>query len=194
MRAAGGVCAASPGRRRGERVDPPTSVSNPRRRRRSPELKPTAFTARPPDLPPRPSMAVDFAITCSFVRPGRRRYPVLVHRAAALLRASFRPHLAMTRLRFANASPPSGWIEDLQAVDYARHTSKSVLAGASTLLIHISISKSADQAIFSRRRRYLPRPNRPPQAAIRVGNPAPTIGPGTAAVETEVSSSSPTTP
>ena len=60
---------------------------------------------------------------CSLVRPGRPRYPVLVHRAAALLHASFRPHLATTPLRFANPSPPSGWIEDfhLQAVDHARH-------------------------------------------------------------------------
>ena len=81
-------------------------------------------------------MAVDFAIICSLVRPGRPRYPVLVHRAAALLHASFRPHLAMTPLRFANPSPPSGWIEDLhlQAVDHARHTNKSpalVRSGAS---------------------------------------------------------------
>jgi hypothetical protein len=69
-------------------------------------------------------MAVDFAISGSLVRPGRPRDPVLVHRAAALLHASFRPHLAMTPLRFANPSPPSGWIEDfhLQAVDHARHT------------------------------------------------------------------------
>jgi hypothetical protein len=30
----------------------------------------------------------------------------------------------MTPLRFANPSPPSGWVEDfhLQAVDHARHT------------------------------------------------------------------------
>ena len=45
-----------------------------RTRRRSPEVRPTAFNARPPDLPPRPLMAVDFAITCSLVRPGRPRY------------------------------------------------------------------------------------------------------------------------
>ena len=79
---------------------------------------------RPPDLPPRPSMTVDFAITCSLVRSGRPRYPVLVHRAADLLHTFFRPHLAMTPLRFANPSPSSGWIEDfhLQAVDHARHT------------------------------------------------------------------------
>src|SRR5499427_4118434 len=92
--------------------------------RRSPEVRPTAFAARPPDLPPRPLMTVDFAISCSLVRPGRPRYPVLVHRAAALLHASFRRRLAVTPLRFANPSPPSGWIEDfhLQAVDHARHT------------------------------------------------------------------------
>jgi hypothetical protein len=91
---------------------------------RPPEVRSAAFTARPPDLPPRSLMTVDFAISCSLVRPGRPRYPVLVHRAAALLHASFRPHLAMTPLRFANPSPPSGWIEDfhLQAVDHARHT------------------------------------------------------------------------
>src|SRR5205809_349617 len=95
--------------------------------RRSPEVRSTAFPARPPDLPPRSLMTVDFAITCSLVRPGRPRYPVLVHRAAALLRASFRLRLATTPLRFANPSPPSGWTEDfhLQAVDHARHTSQT---------------------------------------------------------------------
>src|SRR6266566_2846325 len=95
--------------------------------RRPPEVRSTAFTARPPDLPPRPLMTVDFAINCSLVRPGRPRYPVLVHRAAVLLRASFGPRLATTPLRFANPSPPSGWIEDshLQAVVHARHTIKS---------------------------------------------------------------------
>jgi hypothetical protein len=92
--------------------------------RRPPEVRSAAFTARPPDLPPRPLMTVDFAISCSLVRSGRPRYPVLVHRAAVLLHASFRPRLATTPLRFADPSPPSGWIEDshLQAVDHARHT------------------------------------------------------------------------
>jgi hypothetical protein len=44
-----------------------------------------------------------------------------------LLHASFRPRLATTPLRFANPSPPSGWVKDfhLQAVDHARHTRKS---------------------------------------------------------------------
>src|SRR5438067_1499158 len=95
--------------------------------RRPPEVRPTAFAARPPDLPPRSLMTLDFTITGSLVRPGRPRYPVLVHRAAVLLHASFRPRLAAMPLRFANPSPPSGWIEDfhLQAVDHARHTTKS---------------------------------------------------------------------
>ncbi len=94
--------------------------------RRPPEVRPTAFTARPPNLPPRSLMAVDFAIDCSLVRPGRPRYPVLVHRAAALLHASFRPRLAATPLRFANPSPPSGWVKDLhlQALEHARHTAE----------------------------------------------------------------------
>jgi hypothetical protein len=95
--------------------------------RLKPEVRSTAFTARPPDLPPRPLMTVDFAISCSLVRPGRPRCPVFVHRAAALLHAFFRPHLTMTPLRFANPSPSSGWIEDfhLQAVVHTRHTTKS---------------------------------------------------------------------
>src|SRR5579863_6571577 len=94
--------------------------------RRPPEVRSTAFAACPPNLPPRPLMALDFAITCSLVRTGRPRYPVLVHRAAALLHAFFKRHLTMTLLPFANPSPPSGWIEDfhLQAVDHTRHTRK----------------------------------------------------------------------
>ena len=93
---------------------------------RPPEVRPTAFAARPPDLPPRPLMTMDFAIGGSLVRAGRPRYPVFVHQAAALLHASFRPRLATTPLRFANPLPPSGWIEDfhLQAVVRTRHTTR----------------------------------------------------------------------
>ena len=96
-------------------------------RRRPPEVRPTAFAARLPDLPPRPLMTLDFAITCSLVRPGRPRYPVLVHQAAVLLHAFFRRFLAVTPLRFANPSPSSSWIEDfhLQAVVHTRHTKKA---------------------------------------------------------------------
>jgi hypothetical protein len=77
-------------------------------------------------------MTLDFAASCLLVRPGRPRYPVLVHRAAVSLRASFRPRLTTTPLRFANPSPPSGWIEDfhLQAVVHARHTRKAPPVGA----------------------------------------------------------------
>src|ERR1039457_3298673 len=51
-------------------------------------------------------------------------YPVFVHRLALLLHASFRPRLATTPLRFANPSPPSGWVEDFhfQAAGHAQHT------------------------------------------------------------------------
>ena len=53
--------------------------------------------------------------------------PVLVHRLACLLHASFRPRLAAKPLRFAITSPPSGCEEDfhLQAIEHARHTTKS---------------------------------------------------------------------
>src|SRR5882757_1958663 len=104
-----------------------SSVPQSGTQRRPPEVNPTAFTARPPDLPPRSLMTVDFAISSSLVRPGRPRYPVFVHRAAALLHAFFRPHLTMTPLRFASPSPSSGWTEDfhLQAVVHTRHTTGS---------------------------------------------------------------------
>ena len=67
-----------------------------------------------------------YGLCCS--SPTRPRvqasYPVLVHRHTLLLRASFRPRLATTPLRFANPSPPSGWIRDShpQTVEHARHT------------------------------------------------------------------------
>ena len=95
-------------------VRPPCDDLSPdlRTQHRSFEVRSTAFAARPPNLPPRPLMVVDFAIGFLLVRPGRPRYPVLVHRVAALLHASFRPRLAATPLRFANPSPPSGWIKD----------------------------------------------------------------------------------
>ena len=110
-------------------VRPPYDSLSPdfRTQHRSPEVKSTAFAARPPDLPPRSLMAVDFAIIGSLVRPGRPHYPVLVHQAAVLLRAFFRPRLATAPLRFANPSPPSGWIEHfhLRAVVHTRHTRKT---------------------------------------------------------------------
>ena len=54
-------------------------------------------------------------------------YPIPVRRVAALLHASFRPHLTMTPLRFANTSPPSGCVGDLhpQVMKHARHTEEA---------------------------------------------------------------------
>jgi hypothetical protein len=50
--------------------------------------------------------------------------PVLVHRLVRLLRASFRPSVTGTPLRFAMTSPPSGRQGDFhpRAVKHARHT------------------------------------------------------------------------
>ncbi len=94
---------------------------------------------------------LDFAISCSLVRLGRPRYPVFVHRAAVLLHTSFRPRLAATPLRFANPSPPSGWVEDfhLQAVEHARHTTEGpavepafYVDRASKRRIHLAFTKT----------------------------------------------------
>ena len=75
-------------------------------------------------------MDMDFAIRCPLVRP-RMPNPISVRQVAVLLHASFRPRLAATPLRFANPSPPSGWVEDfhLQAVEHARHTTKPLGGG-----------------------------------------------------------------
>ena len=96
-----------------------------------------AFPARPPDLPPVPLMDMGFAVSCQLARHRRPYHPVLVHRPACLLHASFRPHLTATPLRFANPSPPSGWVEDfhLQAVEHARrnrHRGESRLSSPAT--------------------------------------------------------------
>src|SRR5664279_5213602 len=95
-------------------------------RRRSPEVSSTAFGAQPPDLPPADLMDVGFAAFRPLARCRRPHHPVLVHRLAPLLHASFRPRLTTTPLRFAIPSPPSGWEEDfhLPAVEHARHTKK----------------------------------------------------------------------
>src|SRR5258708_3559794 len=65
-------------------------------------------------------------------------YPVLVHRLALLLHASFGPSVAGTPLRFANPSPPSGWVEDFhfRAAGHAQHTSKTAPLLARLSMIH----------------------------------------------------------
>src|SRR5215475_4462249 len=67
-----------------------------------------------------------FAVFCPLAHCRRPPHPVLVHRLAPLLHASFRPRLATTPLRFAITSPPSGCEKDfhLRAVEHARHTRK----------------------------------------------------------------------
>src|SRR2546423_15681794 len=94
--------------------------------RRSPEVSSTAFRAPPLDLPPVPLMDMGFAVICQLARHRRPPHPVLVHRLAPLLHASFRPFLAVGPLRFAIPSPPSGCEKDLhlQAVEHARHTTQ----------------------------------------------------------------------
>jgi hypothetical protein len=54
-----------------------------------------------------------------------------------LLHAFFRPHLAMTPLRFASPSPSSGWTEDfhLQAVVHTRHTKQKGRRKAGLFLV-----------------------------------------------------------
>jgi len=93
---------------------------------RSPEVRSTAFNAQPLDLHSVSLMDRGFAAMCQFARTLPASHPVLVHRLASLLHASFRPYLAVRPLRFAITSPPSGCEEDLhlQAVDHARHTHK----------------------------------------------------------------------
>src|SRR2546425_10747128 len=68
-------------------------------------------------------MNMDFAKEGLLVQRWRL-YPVFVHRLALLLRASFGPSVAGTPLRFANPSPPSGWVEDFHflAAGHAQHT------------------------------------------------------------------------
>src|SRR5208282_3230208 len=81
-----------------------------------------------------------YGLCCSL--PTRPRvlasYPVLVHRHTSLLHASFRPRLATTPLRFANPSPPSGWIRDLhpQTVEHARHTMTAIKPPWKTLRVY----------------------------------------------------------
>src|ERR1041384_562787 len=67
---------------------------------RSPEVSSTTFDAQPPYLPPVSLMDMRFAGICQLARL-HMPHPVLVHRLASLLCASFRPSVAETPLRFA---------------------------------------------------------------------------------------------
>jgi hypothetical protein len=69
-------------------------------------------------------MAVDFAVHGPLVRPGRLHIRFLFVGPRVCSTLPLDPRLAATPLRFANPSPPSGWIKDLhlQTVEHARHT------------------------------------------------------------------------
>src|SRR6266567_8714707 len=92
----------------------------------SPEVSSTAFDAQPPDLPPVCLVEVGFAVICQLAPHRRPHHPVLVHRLAPLIHASFRPRLATTPLRFSSPSPPPGWAGDSHplAVEHVRHTNE----------------------------------------------------------------------
>jgi hypothetical protein len=109
----------------------------------SPEVSSTAFRAQPPDLPPLCLVDVGFAVLCQLAPHRRPHHPVLVHRLAPLIHASFRPRLVTTPLRFSSPSPPPGWAGDFhpQAVEHVRHTKwkPSAMRRASFLLATLFI-------------------------------------------------------
>jgi len=91
---------------------------------RSPWVRMTTFPAQLPNLHKLP---LDGYGLCDIelTRPSNpASYLVSVRQLAVLLHASFRPHLTMTPLRYANPSPPSGWVENfhLLVIIHARHT------------------------------------------------------------------------
>ena len=90
----------------------------------SPEVNSTAFDAQPPDLPPVCLVDAGFAVLCQLAPHRRPHHPVLIHRLAPLIHASFRPRLATKPLRFSSPSPPPGWAGDFHplAVEHVRHT------------------------------------------------------------------------
>jgi len=92
----------------------------------SPEVSSTAFRAQPPDLPPVHLVDVGFAVICPLALHRRPLHPVLVHRLALLIHASFRLRLTTAPLRFSSPSPPPGWTGDLhpRAVEHVRHTNQ----------------------------------------------------------------------
>jgi hypothetical protein len=97
----------------------------------SPEVSSTAFDAQPPDLPPVCLVETGFAVLCQLAPHRRPHHPVLVHRLAPLIHASFRPRLATTPLRFSSPSPPPGWAGDFHplAVEHVRHTKQKAARG-----------------------------------------------------------------
>ena len=69
---------------------------------RSPRVRTHSFTARPPDLRRLTLDHKSFAEPCPLALVGTALYPVLVHRPAASLHASFPRSVALPQLRFAS--------------------------------------------------------------------------------------------
>ena len=125
----------------------------------SPEVSSTAFAAQPPDLPPVCLVDLGFAVLCQLAPHRRPHHPVLVHRLAPLIHASFRPRLATTPLRFSSPSPPPGWAGDLHplAVEHVRHTNKTPPACCAGGVQQLSTT-SASPYLEERREPLAPHP------------------------------------
>jgi hypothetical protein len=92
-----------------------------------PKVSSTAFNAQPPDLRFAPLMDMGFAVHCPLAQ--RSRLLSGSSPSAHVFAPRFlQTRLTATPLRFANPSPPSGWIENfhLQAVEHAWHTMRDV--------------------------------------------------------------------
>ena len=96
----------------------------------SPKVSSTAFAAHLPDLQPWPLMDTDFAISCPLVRPRMPRIRFLYVRPRLCSTLPSDATSRWTPLRFANPSPPSGWIGDFhpQTVEHAGHTTNALRA------------------------------------------------------------------
>jgi hypothetical protein len=140
-------------------------------RRRPPEVSSTAFTAHPPDLQPQALDGYGLRDQLSARPTWAASYPVSVRQVAASLRASFRPRLAATPLRFARTSPPSGCAGDLhpQAVEHARHTTKPLRGGEDRDLGMGSASATRPTGLdFARRLSQRAAPGSPPAGRRRM--------------------------
>jgi hypothetical protein len=108
---------------------------------RSPEVSSTAFRTQPPDLPPVPLMDMDLVVSCQLVRH-RRPHHRFLFIGSRLCSTLFQtpPHGAALALRYH--FPPSGCEKDfhLQAVEYARHTTKKAPAFGAGALSDLSTS------------------------------------------------------
>src|SRR5215471_18669552 len=91
---------------------------------RPPEVSPTTFRAQPPDLQPVPLMDMGFAVTCHLARHRMPLIRFLSIGSRFCFRASFRPTVAGTPLRFAALhldQVGTGTFSPL-VVEHARHT------------------------------------------------------------------------